>query len=136
MTSLVLLTPDGTATVDGESTEGAVLVTPDALEQALGWSLDVHGLCRGDVCVPVAADHPLRAGDRVDLREAAELTGRDVVVDSARGIVAISVDGALRRAALDDGRMPDLAFADLDGEERAFSEFGRRKKLLVAFASW
>jgi hypothetical protein len=133
---LTVLTPDGTLTVDGTVEGDSVLVDPGVLDDVLGWHLDDRGLCRGDVCVPARPEHLLRRGDLVDLVAAAPLVGRQTLLDAERAVLAVSVDAEHRRSALADGVMPEMTFADLDGHDRRFSEFGRRKKLLVAFASW
>ena len=47
-----------TGTTDGDR----FLVDPAAFHDALGWELKPEGLCRGDVCVPVADPGALTVG--------------------------------------------------------------------------
>ena len=46
-----------TGTTDGDR----LLVDAGAFHQALGWELKPEGLCRGDICVPVADPGALAA---------------------------------------------------------------------------
>jgi len=126
------------ATVDGRPDEarGTVLVTEDQLVDALGWTLNASGLCRGDVCVPVRDAGALRVGDHVDLLAVAGALGRQVVVDLPAGIVAVSLPAELRRQALRDQRAPDFELRDLDGRWHTLTEWQGRKRLLVTFSSW
>ena len=127
---------DTDARVDGIWHEGRPGIGADDLETALGWTLKPEGLCRGDVCVPVAdrssLDHP--AG--VDLLGVAAALDRPVVADETLGAVAIGAPAATRRAALRDRQAPDFTLADIDGVLHSLSGYTGRKRLLVAFSSW
>ncbi len=136
MPTFTVLTADSVIDVDAVVVGEAVVVGAPVLDRTIGWHLTDQGLCRDDVCVPVHPDDPMRTDTGVDIVAAASAIGRNVVVDTRRRIAAISVDGGVRAAALSDGVLPDMSFADLDGNERRIAEFARRKKLLVAFASW
>ena len=127
---------DATVAVDAELVDGRVLLAPDALTVALGWTLKPEGLCRDDVCVPVRDHDALVVDDRVDLVAAAEALGRPTVVDSDGAIVAVALDREQRRAALESLTAPDVVLPDLDGAPHALSEWRGQKRLLHAFASW
>lgn len=132
----VTVVGDRSATVDAEILDGRVLVAPDALPDALGWTLKPEGLCRDDVCVPVRDRSALVIGDRVDLVAAADALGRPAVVDADAAIVAVALDREQRRAALESLTAPDVVLPDLDGNPHALSEWRGQKRLLHAFASW
>jgi len=137
MTTITVITEEATrveGTVDG--TTGAVLVDPEGLTSALGWTLNPNGLCRGDICVPVADPAALRHGDRIDLVAVAAALGRLTVVDAEAGIVAVSLSGEQRRQALRDHRAPEFELPDLDGGRHSLTEWRGSKKLLVTFSSW
>jgi hypothetical protein len=133
---LVTVVGDATVAVDADVVDGRVLVTPDALTTALGWTLKPEGLCRDDVCVPVRDRDALVVDDQVDLAAAADALGRPTVVDADAAIVAIALDREQRRAALESLTAPDVVLPDLDGTPHALSEWRGQKRLLHAFASW
>ena len=135
-TASVTVVSDASVAVEAEVLDGRVLVAPDALADALGWTLKPEGLCRDDVCVPVRDRSALEVGDRLDLVAAAEALGRPAVVDADAGIVAVALDREQRRTALESLTAPDVVLPDLDGTSHALSEWRGQKRLLHAFASW
>jgi hypothetical protein len=144
MTTLTVLVPgdrvdaDGGGTVEVEAeVEGpAVLVDPASLPAVLGWSLREEGLCRGDVCVPLAADAGVRRGDRVDLVATATALGCPTLLDPDGGPLAVGVARQERRRALEGREAPPFTLPDLDGTPHSLDDHQGRKRLLVAFASW
>ena len=132
----VTLVSDETTEIAAEIVDGRVLVTPEVLADALGWSLKPEGLCRDDVCVPVRDRGALVVGDRVDLGLAAEALRRPVVVDPDVAIVAIALDREQRATALQSLVAPDVTLHDLDGTPHALSQWRGQKRLLHAFSSW
>jgi hypothetical protein len=122
--------------VDALVVDGRVLVEPAALSSALGWELKPEGLCRDDVCVPVRDRDALFAGERLDVAAVAAALHRRTVVDTDAGIVAIALPNEERRRALNDHHAPGFTLPDLDGTAHSLEEWGGRKKLLFAFASW
>ena len=126
--------------IDGVVRDGRVWVHQDTLLELIGWSARPEGLCHGDVCVPLAPDRraELIDGDCLDLGGVAQLLGRASVLDTqcAQPVIALALDPAARRQALDDLHAPDFRLPDLDGVEHSLSEWHGRKKLLVTFASW
>ncbi|HVC68792.1 MAG TPA: TlpA disulfide reductase family protein [Acidimicrobiales bacterium] len=127
---------DEVHTVVGSTEGGRVLVDADGLRTAFGWELKAGGLCRGDVCVPVADPDALVVGGRLDVARVAAALGRPVVIDAAAGIVAMGRAGVERRRALDGLEAPDFQLRDLEGTSHGLGEFHGKKKLLVTFASW
>jgi peroxiredoxin len=115
---------------------GTALIDPERLPTALGWELKPVGLCRQDVCVPVADPSTLVVDGRVDLGAVAAALGRQIVVDTAIGVVAVSLPTESRRSALDGLRAPPFDLPDLDEKLRSSREWEGKKKLLVTFASW
>jgi hypothetical protein len=132
----VTVVGDATVVVDGDVVDDRVLVTPDALTGALGWTLKPEGLCRDDVCVPVRDRNALLVGDRIDLAAATDALGRPTVVDADAAIVAVALDREQRRSALESLTAPDVVLQDLEGTPHALSEWRGQKRLLHAFASW
>jgi len=132
----VTIVGDEVRTVAGSVGPGTLLVPPASLPDAVGWELKPSGLCRGDVCVPVANPAGLLVDGMVDLAAVATALGREVVVDPAAGLVAFSLPSEERRRALEGLRAPAVTLPDLDGSPHRFDEWRGRKRLLVAFSSW
>ncbi|HEY2215292.1 MAG TPA: TlpA disulfide reductase family protein, partial [Acidimicrobiales bacterium] len=127
--------------IDGLVVDGRFLVAPDVMTEVLGWKLRPEGLCRGDVCVPVAPDRrtELEIDGLVDVGLVAELLGRPSVTSLGEGkvpVVAIALSPVARQAALDDLQAPDFSLPDLEGKDHSLIEWQGKKKLLVTFASW
>jgi peroxiredoxin len=133
---MITIVGDSTTEVDGDVVDGHVLVDPDAMPAALGWTLKPEGLCRDDACVPVRDRDALLVGDRVDLVAVAATLGRPTVVDAELGIVAVALDHEHRRTVLQSLVAPDVTLRDLDGNEHSLSDWRGRKRLLHAFSSW
>jgi peroxiredoxin len=131
--------------VDGAVRDGRAWVPVDALPALIGWSVRPQGLCRGDVCVPLAADRraALVVDGMLDLAGTAQVLGRACVIedgdgygDAAQPVVAVALDPEGRRQALEDLHAPEFSLPDLAGTTRALSEWRGQKKLLMTFASW
>jgi peroxiredoxin len=121
-----------TGTVDG----GRFLVDAADVRAALGWELKPEGLCRGDVCVPLADPDALTVGPRVDVAMMAAALGRPVVIDGDAGVAAMGLATDDRRRALEGLEAPDFRLPDLAGVTHGLEEWHGQKKLLVTFASW
>jgi hypothetical protein len=132
----VTVVGDERINVAAEIADDRVLVTSDGLTDALGWTLEPAGLCRGDVCVPVRGRDALVVGERVDLVAAAAALARPTVFDADLGIVAVALDRERRATALQSLVAPDVTLRDLDGAPHALSQWRGQKRLLHAFSSW
>jgi peroxiredoxin len=140
MTTVRVLT-EAAHEVEGGLVDGRVLVAPGALPGLLGWKLRPEGLCRDEVCLPVAAHRrpALEVGDRVDLGRVAEILGRPTVIglgSDGQPVMAIALSAARRRQAIEDLHAPAFSLPDLEGTDHSLAEWRGQKKLLVTFASW
>jgi hypothetical protein len=127
---------DDVRTASATVEDGKVLVEPAQLRDALGWTLEPDGLCRGDVCVSVRDRVALFVDGRLDVERVAGALGRPVVADPEAGVVAIALPAEQRRAALDTLVAPSFELDDLHGVPHPLDQWRGTKKLLVAFASW
>jgi len=127
---------DEVHSVPGTIDDGRILIDVAALRLALGWELKPEGLCRGDICVPVADRGDLVVDGRIDVARVAGALGRPVVVDADAGIVAMGLPTDERRRALDGLEAPGFHLPDLEGTVHGLEEWQGKKKLLVTFASW
>jgi peroxiredoxin len=135
MSDLTLIDED-VHRVTGTVDDGRLLVDPASLQAALGWELKPEGLCRGDLCVPVAHPDTLRVDGRLDLAAVATALGRPLVIDADAAMAAMGLSSGDRRRALEGLEAPDFRLPDLDGRTHGLDEWAGKKKLLVTFASW
>jgi hypothetical protein len=112
------------------------LVTPELLEELIGWTLKPEGLCRAERCVLVPDRNALESDDGVDLQVVADLLDRPIVVDDEAGLVAIGAERSQRHGAVRDAKAPDFSLPDLNGDWHSLADHRSKKKLLVAFSSW
>ena len=133
---IVTVIADDTSSVDAVVADGRVLLDPERLPDALGWTLKPEGLCRDEVCVPVRDRATLFHAGRLDLTAVADALDRPAVVDADAGIAAVALGSEQRRDALRMLVAPDFELADLDGTRHRLSEWRGRKRLLHAFSSW
>ena len=114
----------------------AVVLSPEALRTATGFSLELNGLCRGDICVPLGVHTGRIRTEGVDLAAFAELPDRSIAIDTGEAAAALG-DSATRRASqLASLEAPDFSLPDLAGKLHALSDHRGRKVLIVAWASW
>ena len=136
MRSVLVITDTGITEVEADLSPTSVRVAAGALDDVLGWHLDQHGLCRGDLCVPVPANAKPDSDGRVDLLAIAAALGRPAAVDADAGVVALGVPRDERRRALRDLELPDFTLPDLDGTPVHSTDWRGRRTLLLAFSSW
>ncbi len=132
----VTIMSDEVRVADATTTADRILVEPDRLPQALGWTLKPEGLCRDEVCVPVGNVDELCVEDKLDLAAVAAALGRAVVIDTEASLAAVALPAEQRRLAVDGLQAPDFTLDDLDGTSHRLAEWRNQKKLLVAFATW
>ena len=115
---------------------GKVSVSNSVLEQATGWSLKSEGLCREQVCVPVRNVEALIKDNQVDLAEFARLVSQNIVIDVQRKVVALGEQAQIRSTEMATLEAPDFTLPDIHGRQVSFSDYNRRKRLLLAWSSW
>jgi hypothetical protein len=131
-----ILTGEDTHEVDAVARPATLLLEPATLREVTGWELKPEGLCRDDVCVPTRSRPDVRVDGRVDLRVVADLLDRPLAIDADTAVAAIGESAATRAAQLAEGRLDDIVLQDLDGRSFSWPEIGRKKKVLVTWASW
>ncbi len=125
-----------THAIDATVRDGRVRLTPETVRDALGWSLEEQGLCRGDACVRVEDRDALAGPEGIDLELLARTLDRPLSLDLDEGVAALAASSAERSARLQTLEAPDFTLPDLDGKLHSLSDHRGKKVLLVAYASW
>ena len=103
-----------------------------AFELGTGWTLAPEGACRGDVCVPLAADGVGDAG--VDVASIADRLGMPIVRHS--GALAALGPATFGGHALATATAPDLVLPDLEGRPFDLASLRGEKVVLVAWSPY
>jgi hypothetical protein len=125
-------THDVAARVEG----GRVLLSAEALRDALGWELHEGTLCNDAMCVPLPAGSRLGDGGAFDLAEVAATLGRPLALDVDAGAAFLGASAGERAQTLGSLMAPDFTLPDLAGRSHTLSSFRGKKVFMVAWASW
>jgi hypothetical protein len=123
---------DVEARVDG----GRMLLSPEALQEALGWELHDGTLCNDTMCVPIPAGSSLASGGPLDLAVVAAVLDRPLALDADERTAYLGASARERADALASLQAPDFTLPDLAGRLHTLSEHRGKKVLLVVWASW
>jgi hypothetical protein len=115
---------------------GELGVSANDFARATGWTLKPEGLCKGEVCVPVRDAGAMSDGTAIDVAEFARVTGRNMVIDASRNVVAIGEQASSRAALMATLDAPNFTLPDINGNLVSLSDFANRKKLILAWSSW
>lgn len=113
-----------------------VLLSPQALREALGWDVHDGTLCNDAMCIPLPAGSSLAAGGPLDLGEVAAVLDRPLALDAAEAAAYLGASARERAGALASLVAPDFSLPDLAGRLHTLSAQRGNKVLLVAWASW
>jgi hypothetical protein len=131
--------------VSADGDVSSVAVSPNLLkmtivlkdfEKTTGWVLKPEGLCKGDICYPVRNVSELSDGVNIDLAMFAKLTNQSLVFDSEYEVAALGELASTRAKSMSTLDAPDFKLPDIHGKQISFSDFNRRKRLLLAWSSW
>jgi hypothetical protein len=75
-------------------------------------------------------------GEAIDVAEFVRVTGRSMVVDISRNIVAMGEQASSRATAMATLDAPNFTLPDINGNLVSLSDFAKRKNLLLAWSSW
>ena len=125
-----------TVSVEVVSNFGEFAVSLGDFEIATGWQLKPQGLCIDEVCVPVRETNRLTDTTSIDLVEFARVTQQNIVFDRQRQVAALGERADLRGESMSSLTAPDFRLPDIHGRQVLFSDFNRRKRLLLAWSSW
>ena len=132
MTTMTLIDGERALEVEATVDENGARLSPEAL----GWSLEPRGLCRGETCIPVRDRDALVRDGEVDLAELARLLDRPLAIDLEERVAALAASATERSQRLASLEAPDFTLPDLQGRTHSLSEHRGKKVLLIAYASW
>lgn len=135
MTQLTVIDESGSHSF-GRVGFGELGVNAGDFSRATGWTLKPEGLCKDEICVPVRDAAAMSNGAAIDVAEFARVTGRNVVLDSSRNVVALGEQASNRAAAMATLNAPNFTLPDINGNMVSLSDFAKRKKLILAWSSW
>jgi hypothetical protein len=115
---------------------GRVLLSAEALREALGWELHEGTLCNDAMCVPLPAGSRLGEGGVFDLADVATTLDRPLAVDADAGAAFLGVSAGERAQTLGSLVAPDFTLPDLAGRPHTLSSYRGKKVFMVAWASW
>ena len=137
MTDALIVNLDGVLIeVDLSTRFGQFSVDKTDFERLSGWSLKPEGLCKGAVCVPVINSQLLSDGMNIDLIEFSRIVNQNIVVDSQYRVAALGEQAPSRAGLMKSLDAPNFTLPDIHGKQVSFSDFNRRKRLLLAWSSW
>jgi hypothetical protein len=113
--------------------EGLRVSQSDA-ETITGWTLKPEGICRDELCVPLAED--LRRDGNVDLAGFWRVLGHPVVSDQKGEVWVLGTGAESRATALAGFEAPDFTLPDLAGVPHRLSDLRGKKVFLTTWASW
>ena len=125
-----------TSNIDVVSNFGEFAISLDNFTGVTGWQLKPEGLCFADTCVPVTNSSALTNSTHIDLVEFARVTNQNILVDQKHKIAALGERADSRSEAMATLVAPDFRLPDIHGKQISFSDFNRRKRLLLAWSSW
>lgn len=135
MTRLTVIDEDGSHSL-GQMGFGELGVSADDFASATGWVLKSEGLCKDEICVPVRDTAAMSNGTAIDVAEFARVTGRNIVIDTSRNVVAMGEQASSRAASMATLDAPNFVLPDINGNLVSLSDFAHRKKLILAWSSW
>ena len=132
----VVIQEGETTAVEVASNFGEFAVSLADFARATGWQLKPEGLCIDEICVPVREANRLTDGTSIDLVEFARVTKQNIVFDRQRQVAALGERADSRGDSMSSLLAPDFKLPDIHGRQVSFSDFNRRKRLLLAWSSW
>ena len=115
---------------------GSMSISISDFEMATGWNLKPQGLCRGEMCVSVLKPENLANDGAINLVEFVRLTDQNYIHDVNHGVFAFGENAFNRSLQMTSLDAPDFTLPDIHGKQVSFSDFNRRKRLLLAWSSW
>ena len=115
---------------------GKLGVSADDFARATGWTLKAEGLCKDEMCVPVRDTTAMSNGADIDVAEFVRVTGRNIVFDSSRNVLAMGEQASSRAASMATLDAPNFTLPDINGNLVSLSDLANRKKLILAWSSW
>jgi hypothetical protein len=127
----IVLTDRGEFTIN---TIDGLCASPTDAEIVTGWTLKPQGMCRDELCVPLAGD--TRHDGNVDIAKFWRTLGHPVLSDRPGDVWVLGTAAESRAAALSGLEAPDFTLPDLAGVPHTLSALRGGKVFLATWASW
>jgi len=131
-----LIDQDRARDVAARVEDARVLLSAEALRDALGWELHEGTLCNDAMCVPLPAGSRLGEGGVFDLAEVTATLDRPLALDIEARVAFLGVSAGERAQTLGSLMAPDFTLPDLAGRSHTLSSYRGKKVFMVAWASW
>ncbi len=136
MTTVTLVESRKSAQLEAVVAGGDYWVSAADIGAVLGWVVQPEGLCRDEVCIPLANRADLIDADTISLTRLAELIARPLAVSETDHAAYLGPPLVGYEETVGHLDAPDFALPDLDGRMHSLSEHRGSKVLLAAWASW
>ena len=136
MTPITLVESGKSAQLAAVFAGGDYWVSAADVGAVLGWVVQPEGLCRDEVCIPLANRADLIEGDTISLTRLAELIARPLAVSETDHAAYLGPPLVRYEETVGQLDAPDFALPDLEGRIHSLSEHRGSKVLIAAWASW
>jgi hypothetical protein len=127
----IVLTESGEFTIEAS---GGLCVSSADAEMITGWTSKPEGMCRGELCVPLADD--VRRNGAVDVAAFWRALGHPAVSNQQGDVWVLGTAAEDRAADLAGLEAPDFSLPDLAGLSHTLSALRGKKVFLTTWASW
>jgi hypothetical protein len=136
MLTITLLQSGQADLVDAVVRENEFWVLSSDIGTALGWEVKPEGLCKDDLCIPLANRTDLIDEDLINLGRLSDLISRPLAISIVDRAASLGPPFDKYEQSVGLLQAPDFSLPDLDGRMYSLSEHRGSKVMIAAWASW
>ena len=106
----------------------------DEFARATGWVRKRHGMCKGEICVPLTEE--MTSGRTVPVAALAQRLGMALVADEERGLYCLGPEAGPQTKRLTSAAVPEIVLSDFAGAPVSLQSFRGQKVLLATWATY